>query len=302
MSFWFVQNFIRPFISREVPGWGKLYEFFIGDYRKDDQWSSVGPQVIIDKRYNLFRFLDLREWADRNFYFLKRWYDLPAQLVIDALVKEGSHVLDVGANYGHFTLAAAARSGQSGRVYAFEPNPGACARLRLHVDINRLSQVRIHSMGFADEEGELVLSIPSVNSGEATFAGKPYENATEVICRLGTIDTFDFDGSIDLIKIDVEGFEERVLKGGQQLIKALRPLIITEVVSGHLERAGSTPEALQAIFASNNYRAYKIDLRKEGWTHVLDVQLQDGHLEDGDYIWLPSERAEETLVALNGTR
>lgn len=90
------------YIRRELPGWGKIYSWIVGGYRRNSIWADSLPCVIRDKRYGLIRILNIREWADRSFYFLGRWYDLETQLFVDHIVKPGDTGVDVGANYGIF--------------------------------------------------------------------------------------------------------------------------------------------------------------------------------------------------------
>ena len=125
-----IAEIARPYIRAELPGWGWLYKQAVGGYEKAAQWSEAAPRIMRDKRYGYYRILDIREWADRSFYFLGRWYDLPTTLALEAVLRPGDRVVDVGGNYGHFSLSAAANVGSGGHVIAAEPNPVAFARLK----------------------------------------------------------------------------------------------------------------------------------------------------------------------------
>jgi hypothetical protein len=108
----FIRIALLPLIRSEVVGWGWLYNTFIGSWQNNDFWKKEPPRIIRDKRCGYYRIVTISQWADRILYFLGRWYDLEASLLIDAVVKNGDRVLDVGANYGHFSLAAAKAVGQ----------------------------------------------------------------------------------------------------------------------------------------------------------------------------------------------
>lgn len=284
---------VRPYIRAELPGWGAMYVRLVGDYRQDAAWRQATPKVVRDKVNGLFHVLDLREWPDRMFYYLGRWYDLECLLALRALIRPGDTVLDVGANYGHFSMAAAALAGPNGKVLSFEPNPTSFARLGVHVALNRLAQVEPRQMGMADEPGELVLSVPGGNSGEATFAAPADESVRRVVCPVGTIDALALSAPVRLIKIDTEGFEHHVLTGGAGIVARDRPFIITEVVDEMLQRAGQSKQALLTLLTGHGYSPWHMGLKRVAGKHVLALTPAPMPLPDGDYLWVPAEKAHE---------
>ncbi len=280
----------RPYVSAELPGWGTVYRIFVGSYESNGHWAGAGARVVRDKRNGLYRIVDLGEWADRVLFFLQRWYDLPAALLLDHVLKPGNIILDVGANYGHFTMAAAAAVGPQGSVLAVEPNPVAYARLVCHVALNRLAQVSTAQVGLSNAEGELELFIPNINSGEASFAPSQYHNVRRVTCPVKTGDLLLSGRAVDFIKIDVEGFELNVLQGLQDTLSHGTPLLLTEVVAQHLLRAGTTVADLQVYLKARGYRAYRLGLGKAGFRHHLTLDYCEVIAMDGDYLWVPANR------------
>lgn len=295
---WLITTIFRPIISAEVPGWGLIYNLFVGKYKSNKYWRNADPIIICDKRYRLYRILDLREWADRAFFFLKRWYDLESQLIIDYLIDKGQVVIDAGANYGHFSLAAASRVGPTGEVFAFEPNPAAFNRLCVHIDLNRLHWISAHNIGLSNNETPLVLSVPVINSGEATFGQSNYTEIRTIECPITCLDKIDINRKVDFLKIDVEGFEVQVLTGGRSRVQRDRPVILTEVIGAHLSRAGESKENLKAILDDLDYCGYRIGLVRRGMSHSLNLHELKTLPEDGDYIWLPRERQAELHARL----
>src|SRR5262245_49548095 len=114
---------VRPYVRRELPGWGRVYAAMVGGYRRDWLWAAAKVRTIRGKRHGYAMRLDLSKWADRSAFFLGRWYDLNTQLLMSALLRPGDTVVDVGANRGMFALAASRLVGETGRVVCFEPNP-----------------------------------------------------------------------------------------------------------------------------------------------------------------------------------
>jgi FkbM family methyltransferase len=147
-------------------------------------------------------------------------------LIVDT-VRAGSVFIDVGANIGFFTVLAAQCALPGGLVLAFEPHPGARAQLQELVALNGLEHVvTVAGVALSDQStaaaplfmtADSVLS--SLDPALAPLAGV-YPFLTSVEVPVSTLDEWleaagpPWTGrTIDLIKIDVEGVEERVLRG-----------------------------------------------------------------------------------------
>lgn len=129
----------------------------------------------------------------------------------------GDIVVDVGANMGVYTLAAARRVGEQGRVFAMDPDPRSVRRLGLHLRMNRL---RHRTQVIEACAGEANGAIPFA------FHNRTYWSSGVVLdARAGTtyaaVPVFALDAlfqRIDVLKIDVEGMEGRVLAGAKRLL------------------------------------------------------------------------------------
>lgn len=131
-------------------------------------------------------------------------------------VQSGDKIADVGAYIGLYTIAFAQRVGVDGKVIAFEPDPENFSLLQSHVKLNRL-QNRV----------ELVPYLVSLRNDTISFlAGKASQSSmcnvqpcnNTVMIRSIRLDTFFSSGRVDILKVDVEGFEEEVLKSGENLL------------------------------------------------------------------------------------
>ena len=136
-------------------------------------------------------------------------------------IRPGDQILDIGAAAGYYTLLSAKLVGNTGRVVSFEPDPNNLQFLRSHVEQNRLDQVTILPIALADETGTA-----RFGGGTGTGTGRLCNDGpTEVAVR--RLD--DVAAEMDLrprhLKIDVEGAEMAVLRGGQRLIEKYRPTI-----------------------------------------------------------------------------
>lgn len=191
--------------------------------------------------------LDLSDFIQREIYL--GLFEPHETRLVKTYLHPGMTVVDVGANIGYYVVLAASRVGPSGRVLAFEPSPWACQRLRHTVAENGLdATVSVHPHAVGDRAGTATLFMPgrvgnhtpSILGGEA--------DAEPIDVPLTTLDdalrTHGID-RVDLLKIDVEGFEPNVLAGARQALRSRSiKAILCELNRGWLGRNGTTVEAL----------------------------------------------------------
>ena len=141
------------------------------------------------------------------------------------------HFYDIGANIGHHSLFMAPRVD---RVFAFEPFETVRAKIHEKIERNSLNNVTVFPVGLGDTDADLDFFEPAgANPGEGTFIASPKvlaRNVRKLSVRSGD-DFCEKQGlpPIDLLKMDVEGFEMRVLRGLEQRIQRDRPVILMEV-------------------------------------------------------------------------
>jgi len=138
-------------------------------------------------------------------------------------------ILDIGASTGSFCLLSAFHTGATGM--AFEPNPAAFKILRANVTLNGLGdRVRLWSCALSDVNGKAMLKLPVDvrEMGHATL-GKPKTYQAGESIEVATCRLDECLDRVDLMKIDVEGMEVAVLRGGERLIRKHHPGIILEV-------------------------------------------------------------------------
>ncbi len=151
-------------------------------------------------------------------------------------LRPGMTVLDIGAHVGLYSLIAAKRVGPDGVVIAFEPSPREYRRLRLHLWLNRIRNVRTEPIAVSDEDGETTFWIVEgwstggnslrnpVHFGEPT---KPIQVPTT---RLDTYLNQRNLKKVDFIKMDVEGSELQILRGAHELLTRIpRPVMMLEM-------------------------------------------------------------------------
>lgn len=166
------------------------------------------------------------------------------------LCAAGHIVIEVGANIGAHTVGLARLVGPEGRVLAFEPQRVPFQTLCANVALNSLENVDCFWAALGNEDG--FIDVPDLNPrkisnfGAVTLVGAPSDR--RVACQ--TLDQHVTLPRLDLIKIDVEGMEADVLRGGERLLKQFKPVLYVE--NDRLEKS----EALTRLIASFDYRMY----------------------------------------------
>ncbi len=140
---------------------------------------------------------------------------------------------DLGAHYGLYSVGLALRSGPTGQIVSFEPNPVSYARLERHRRINNLSWVKCIAAAVSDTPG--TAEFYTYGDLESTATHLPYEGETRnddcapVTVKLLRLDDLVTAGEIrapNFVKVDVEGHAHRALAGARATLAANRPIII----------------------------------------------------------------------------
>lgn len=184
---------------------------------------------------------------------------------VDGFLKPGMVVLDAGANDGVYTLLASSRVGSAGRVWAFEPSSREFLRLSRNLALNSISNVSSFHTALSDNDEELELKIAeSEHSGQNTFGNFAYQIAGMEPER---VSARQLDGvlrerridRLDLIKLDVEGAELKILRGAARTLENFRPVLLLEVSELSLRNMGSSAAELLSFVRSLRYDLYVFD-------------------------------------------
>jgi len=205
-----------------------------------------GTKVCVPNTLNLITSYVLEEqldWFEDEIKFMRR------------VISIGDNIIDIGANYGVYTLAASKILGSSGQIYSFEPAKSTAAMLSESIKINNYENIKLVRKGLSNKEDSAYLSL---NENSELNAVEKFENITgnyEEI-QLTTLDIckelFDWQ-QIDFIKIDAEGEEKKIIEGGLNFFKMQSPLVMFEIKEGkniHLD--------LVNIFEGLNYKVYRL--------------------------------------------
>jgi FkbM family methyltransferase len=209
------------------------------------------------------------------------------------MIRLGDVVWDIGANIGIYTIMAGKRVGPAGQVVSWEPHPQTVEILKAHIRANGLQQrCQVHAAAVS-ENGSTTMSF-SLESDPTTsrlLVGSPNQRQKTVVTLTKSLDEWrqECPRQPDLLKIDVEGAEALVLKGGRKLLSGTfgaRPLILIAVHPQFLGEFGSSPPEIARFCKDGRYLSY-------------DLQGKPAPpIEYAEYWLIPEESADSFRQAL----
>lgn len=184
------------------------------------------------------------------------YFDIESELKsrLYSLARPGDTVIDVGSNVGEVLLNLAKAVSPGGRAIGFEANPAthrlADSNLRLNPDF----PAEVHALGLGDEDGELDFGSrsPSNSGGDCIMAAGTGTRRVKVVRLDDFIATKGLE-HVDLIKIDVEGYELHVLRGGERTIDRYSPKLFIEVCDSNLRDHGTSAKQLVEWLQAKGY-------------------------------------------------
>ena len=189
-----------------------------------------GTKVLVPDSLELITSYVLQEQGD--------WFEDEIKFLRE-LVQPGDVVVDIGANYGVYALSLARKVGASGQVWAFEPASETAMLLRKSASANQTHWLQVLQQALSDREGSAWLQMP----GHSELNSLVYPSSLEFAAQQGcgasvSITTLDRCleihawNRVDLLKLDAEGEEDRILSGGLRFFQELSPLVMFEVKAG----------------------------------------------------------------------
>lgn len=208
-----------------------------------------GTKIVVPDSLDLITPYVVREqqdWFEDEIKFLRR------------VLRPGQRVIDIGANYGVYTLSVARTVGAQGKVWAFEPASTTAELLAQSIVANGFDNVVLDRRALSSSKGTALLSLSQHSELNALIRGSaPSEasEASESVAVTTLDDSLERYGwqDVDFLKIDAEGEENNILQGGRKFFAALSPLVQYEVKVG----AEVKLQLVQA-FKSLGYDSYRL--------------------------------------------
>ncbi len=245
-------------------------------------------------------------YIDANVYYYGAYEKPELCLLRETLASIGPDavVIDVGASTGLYSLFA---SKYAKEVHAVEPFPPALERLRAAIAENKISNIIVHPVGLGQTEEKLGFFSPSErNLGAGTFVDGFTKNKRDEHLKLQIVpgDVYFRQAGIqriDLIKMDIEGFEKPALAGLHRILERHRPIVLLEVnVRPDLPQLFKSLEELKATFPEN-YEFFEMADRNNFIGAYRLRPLQRPFDEDQFYVLAtPNEKAKIVPMMFDG--
>lgn len=221
------------------------------------------------------------EWhgTSKLLYIFRDAYE-PDLAILNKFLSPGKVMIDVGANYGIFSLNASRLVGKTGKVVAFEPAEASYSVLQKNVTLNQATNVQALRLALAEKPGTLRLyhdPDPTRNSLAQADPSQKFEQVQvrtldDVLAELGP-------GRVDLIKIDVEGADELVCRGAMATLRKYLPPVFFESNAAAASRMGLKENGISALMEELGYDLYRFD---EGTL----AKLHKGAIAEGNVLAL----------------
>lgn len=237
----------------------KLFRKFFPSASEGENWRNFEFRGVSMK-------VDIAKQMGNAIYW-RGAHDWAPIFVLEKFLKAGDTFIDVGANQGEYSLWAARKVGDQGKVVAFEPMPQLFGQLKENILLNKSFQKSVTpvQLGLSDKKGEVIL-YASEDSNEGT---NTIFNTDKFSIELGKIqlDTLDQQlkelnlNEVNFLKVDVEGAELQVLRGALDTLKKHRPTLLLEINKDACIAGGYLPEDILELLKPFKYTFSKIGLR-----------------------------------------
>jgi FkbM family methyltransferase len=209
-------------------------------------------------------------------------------------LKDDMAFIDVGANIGIYTMFAAKLVGAGGRVLAVEPSEREFQRLSFHVVLNDLGNVTCLRFAAADKMGVGKLKVASEEKSGQNTLGKFVTETTELL-RVETVRMYPLDrviaehklARVDVVKIDVEGAELRVLRGLASTIERWRPKLLIELAPDALAAQNTSSEALVEWLRDSRYELFEFSRTTGALQKFGSASVE--HTTSKNFVAVPAE-------------
>jgi FkbM family methyltransferase len=205
-----------------------------------------GVRVVVPDtldRITPYVLQEQQDWFEDEIKFLRR------------LLRPGQQVLDIGANFGAYTLSMAQAVGPTGRVWAFEPASDTAELLAAGIEANRFTHVSVERCALSSASGSAELSLQPDPELNALVRGALAGGRTETVPVLTLDECLEGHGwrDIDFVKMDAEGEEAAILRGGTHFFAQHSPLVQYEIKAGNDLHLG-----LVQAFTALGYASYRL--------------------------------------------
>ena len=261
-------RFVRPVVQGSGIGRFSLTKTVL-KHLKSDYEMIQGHKMVLDSKDSLNLFLNgIYEEFETNF--------------VKKEIKKGDVVLDIGANIGYYTLIFAKLVGETGKVFAFEPDPINFSLLKKNIEINGYKNVVLIQKAVSDKSEKLKLFLSETNNGDHRIYNWDGSRKSVEIESIKLDEYFeDTKQRINFIKMDIQGAEYGAVSGMTNLLNQNKSVkIISEFWPTGLKRFGGSAIKYLELLEKNDFKLYELNEKNKRLDPVSDEYLLKTYAND----------------------
>ena len=242
-------------------------ELRTGDrYALEDRCRALTNPVYLGDNAALCRvlgyykmYLDTRDTGFASNLLLDGFWEMWVTIFLARQVQAGMTVMDIGANFGYYTLLFGSLIGPEGYIIAVEPNPEIVPKLRRTIQLNGLAgrTTLIAAAAGAADADEISLFVPNgePKNGTITASQEGIAPGSGIFHKVPRVRLGGVAASrrIDLIKVDAEGAEQDIIAGMEEILRRDRPALLLEFNPGRYRDPAAFLARLNALYARMRY-------------------------------------------------
>lgn len=261
------------------------------------RWAPAPKNNLIVPTLYGFKIIvspDSDQVVSRSIYY-NGTYEAGTLYVLSKCLAEGNTYFDIGSNIGLMALYASKYVGSNGKVLAFEPEPETFKILKSNIQLNQFSNIEPLEMALGSSKETATIYGSQTNLGAASLIPSEELISHGSTVRIETLDTLLSERSIvsvQMMKIDVEGWELEVLKGGKTLLsRSDAPILCIECSRLHPLHNAKIEDLFTFVSEINAYQIFRLARGKERASKLVKIETAEAlPRHDNIFCFLPCHK------------
>jgi FkbM family methyltransferase len=235
-------------------------------------WKKTNPKNILHYKNGTAFNISINKSSVSKSLVFQNDYEFNETSLVKQLIKPGSIVIDIGSNFGWYSIIFSQLVGVSGKIFSFEPVPETYEELNSNVKLNSCKNIKTFNLALGNEEGSVNFGVPEFDgsSGASSQFLKCKKQIQVAMRKLDEIIEEQNITNINFIKADIEDGELNMLHGSEKILNKFKPDIMIEIVDMHCDRFGYAPidvyqfllsKGYNGLFIGNEYTKEKTDIK-----------------------------------------
>jgi len=242
----------------------KLYDYVKTIVAQDSPFKFLLAKILIRTRLSTFLTIKRKGYrlrfypsANSRLLWIDKNYENQVIDFIHDYLRDGDIMIDAGANIGVITMESSVIVGNKGKIYSIEPHPKTFRFLRGNIQLNRFDNIEIFNVVLGNQD-DIVLFSDKISDDQNSVSDD--KNGIKLLMK--RLDDLIHSNQINLLKIDVEGYEKFVLLGASKLLK-ITDCVCFEAVEKSMENQGYTIGDIYDILLKNEFQLFRFKNKKE---------------------------------------